>query len=59
MAFAGELDSLLASEALDRSQSLVIAETKVKRLEMHYHCNTNNPLLPAYQEAKRENMEIS
>ena len=57
---ASDLDQVLSAECLDRSQSLTLAEAKVKRLELYYSNNGSqgNPMIPAYQQANREKDEL-
>ena len=57
---AHDLDQVLSSECLDRSQSMTLAEAKVKRLELYYSNNNQggNPMIPAYQQANREKDEL-
>jgi hypothetical protein len=61
VSFSSDLGELLSSECLDRSQSVTLAEAKVRRLELYHGGNSSgggNPMMPAYQQANRERDEL-
>jgi len=62
VSFSSDLGELLSSECLDRSQSVTLAEAKVRRLELYYGTSSGsgggNPMMPAYQQANRERDEL-